>query len=180
MELFKVFVDLVKAVAWPTAGIRSRFYVWIRRASTFPPIEKDRSDWSRVRPIAPSAICRDPMKSAGWQHSGLKAPVKGPLQLAATSITVRMHPDVRRERRILPVSLASDIVKAGRIRVSFSELPRLLRRQWSMHPDIESALNEVARHTRRAITEPAHFASRPWTQADDDKLRRFAVTGLSS
>src|SRR5258707_9276844 len=92
-----------------------------------------------------------------------------------------MHPNVRRERRILRVSLASDIVKAGRIRVIFSELPRLLRRQWSMHPDIESdALNEVARHTRRAMTEPAHFASRPWTQADDDKLRRLAVTGLSS
>ncbi len=100
--------------------------------------------------------------------------------MAATSITVRMHPDVRRERRILPVSLASDIVKAGRIRVICSELPRLLRRQWSMHPDIESALNEVARHTRRAITEPAHFASRPWTQADDDKLRKLALTGLSS
>src|SRR5258706_15290422 len=79
-----------------------------------------------------------------------------------------------------PGDLASDIVKAGRIRVIFSKLPRLLRRQWSMHPDIESALNEVARHTRRAMTEPAHFASRPWTQADDDKLRRLAVAGLSS
>jgi hypothetical protein len=25
--------------------------------------------------------------------------------------------------------------------------------KWSMHPDIESALNEVARHTRRPMTE---------------------------
>lgn len=30
------------------------------------------------------------------------------------------------------------------------------------------------------MTEPAHFASRPWTQADDDKLQRLALTGLSS
>ena len=30
------------------------------------------------------------------------------------------------------------------------------------------------------MTEPEHFASRPWTQADDDKLRRLALTGLSS
>jgi hypothetical protein len=30
------------------------------------------------------------------------------------------------------------------------------------------------------MTEPADFASRPWTQADDDKLRRLALTGLSS
>jgi hypothetical protein len=30
------------------------------------------------------------------------------------------------------------------------------------------------------MTEPAHFASRPWTQADDDNLRRLALTGLSS
>jgi hypothetical protein len=30
------------------------------------------------------------------------------------------------------------------------------------------------------MTEPAHFDSRPWTQADDDKLRRLAPTGLSS
>jgi hypothetical protein len=30
------------------------------------------------------------------------------------------------------------------------------------------------------MTEPAHFASRPWTQADDDKLRRLALAGLSS
>jgi hypothetical protein len=29
------------------------------------------------------------------------------------------------------------------------------------------------------MTEPAHFDSRPWTQADDDKLRRLALTGLS-
>ncbi len=30
------------------------------------------------------------------------------------------------------------------------------------------------------MTEPANFAPRPWTQADDDKLRRLALTGLSS
>ena len=78
------------------------------------------------------------------------------------------------------MSLASDIVKAGRIIVIFSKLPRLLRRQWLVHPDIESALNEVAYHSRRAVTEPAHFASRPWTQAADDKLRKLALTGLSS
>jgi hypothetical protein len=30
------------------------------------------------------------------------------------------------------------------------------------------------------MTEPADFASRPWTQADDDKLRRLVITGLSS
>ena len=29
------------------------------------------------------------------------------------------------------------------------------------------------------MTEPAHFDSRPWTQAGDDKLRRLALTGLS-
>jgi hypothetical protein len=52
--------------------------------------------------------------------------------------------------------------------------------KWSMHPDIESALNEVARHSGRPMTEPAHVASRPWTHADDDKLRRLALTGLSS
>jgi hypothetical protein len=28
------------------------------------------------------------------------------------------------------------------------------------------------------MTEPEHFASRPWTQAEDDKLRRLALTGL--
>jgi len=49
-----------------------------------------------------------------------------------------------------------------------------------MQPDIESALNEVARRIRRAMTEPAHLASPTWTQADDDKLRRLALTGLSS
>ena len=49
-----------------------------------------------------------------------------------------------------------------------------------MLPDIESALNEVARRIRREMTEPAHLASPPWTQADDDKLRRLALTGLSS
>jgi hypothetical protein len=30
------------------------------------------------------------------------------------------------------------------------------------------------------MTEPAHFGSRPWTPADDDKLRRLALTGLSA
>jgi hypothetical protein len=30
------------------------------------------------------------------------------------------------------------------------------------------------------MKEPADFASRPWTQADDDKLRRLALVGLSS
>jgi hypothetical protein len=30
------------------------------------------------------------------------------------------------------------------------------------------------------MTEPARFASRPWTQADDDNLRRLALTGFSS
>jgi hypothetical protein len=30
------------------------------------------------------------------------------------------------------------------------------------------------------MAQPAHFASRPWTQADDDKLRRLALTGFSS
>jgi hypothetical protein len=29
------------------------------------------------------------------------------------------------------------------------------------------------------MTEPTHFDSRPWTQADDDKLRKLALTGLS-
>ena len=29
------------------------------------------------------------------------------------------------------------------------------------------------------MTEPAHFDSRPWTQADDDKLRKLALMGLS-
>jgi hypothetical protein len=33
---------------------------------------------------------------------------------------------------------------------------------------------------RGPITEPEHFASRPWTQAEDHKLRRLALTGLSS
>jgi hypothetical protein len=33
---------------------------------------------------------------------------------------------------------------------------------------------------RGSITEPEHFASRPWTQAEDLKLRRLALTGLSS
>jgi hypothetical protein len=30
------------------------------------------------------------------------------------------------------------------------------------------------------MTEPEHFASRPWTQADDEKLQKLALTGLSS
>ena len=29
------------------------------------------------------------------------------------------------------------------------------------------------------MTEPEHFASRPWTQADDEKLQKLALTGLS-
>ena len=36
-----------------------------------------------------------------------------------------------------------------------------------------------ARDTARPILEPANFASRPWTLADDDKLRRLVLTGLS-
>jgi hypothetical protein len=38
----------------------------------------------------------------------------------------------------------------------------------------------VEPRARRPITEPEHFASRPWTQAEDDKLRRLALAGLSS
>ena len=30
------------------------------------------------------------------------------------------------------------------------------------------------------MTEPEHFASRPWTQADDDTLRCLALKGRSS
>jgi hypothetical protein len=30
------------------------------------------------------------------------------------------------------------------------------------------------------MTEPAHFDSRPWTQADDEKLRKLALAGFSS
>ncbi|SHN84042.1 hypothetical protein SAMN05444170_5761 [Bradyrhizobium erythrophlei] len=30
------------------------------------------------------------------------------------------------------------------------------------------------------MTEPDHFASRPWTQAEDDMLRCLALKGLSS
>jgi hypothetical protein len=34
---------------------------------------------------------------------------------------------------------------------------------------------------RGPMTEPAqNFALRPWTQADDDELRRLALSGLSS
>jgi hypothetical protein len=36
-----------------------------------------------------------------------------------------------------------------------------------------------AHDTARRISEPANFASRAWTLADDDKLRRLALTGLS-
>ena len=35
------------------------------------------------------------------------------------------------------------------------------------------------RDTARPILEPANFASRSWTLADDDKLRRLVLTGLS-
>jgi hypothetical protein len=48
-----------------------------------------------------------------------------------------------------------------------------------MHQDIESVVNEGVRHAARPISEPANFASRPWTHADDDKLRRLVLTGLS-
>jgi hypothetical protein len=30
------------------------------------------------------------------------------------------------------------------------------------------------------MTEPAHFDSRPWTQADDENLRKLALAGFSS
>jgi hypothetical protein len=30
------------------------------------------------------------------------------------------------------------------------------------------------------MTESGHFASRPWTQTDDENLRKLALTGLSS
>jgi hypothetical protein len=49
----------------------------------------------------------------------------------------------------------------------------------SMHKDIEGALNEGARDTGRPISDPANFASRPWTRADDDELRKLALRGLS-
>jgi len=48
-----------------------------------------------------------------------------------------------------------------------------------MHQDIESVVNEGARDTARPISEPAKFASRPWTRTDDDKLRRLALMGVS-
>jgi hypothetical protein len=48
-----------------------------------------------------------------------------------------------------------------------------------MHQDIEAVLDEGARDAARPISKPAFFASRPWTNADDDKLRRLALTGLS-
>jgi plasmid stability protein len=44
---------------------------------------------------------------------------------------------------------------------------------------IEDALNEGARDTGRPISDPANFASRPWTRADDDELRKLALRGLS-
>jgi hypothetical protein len=47
-----------------------------------------------------------------------------------------------------------------------------------MHQDIEGVLNEGVRDAARPIsTNPA---SRPWTHADDNKLRRLALTGLST
>jgi hypothetical protein len=48
-----------------------------------------------------------------------------------------------------------------------------------MHQDIESVLNEGARDAAGPISEPANFTSRTWARADDDKLRRLALTGLS-
>jgi hypothetical protein len=48
-----------------------------------------------------------------------------------------------------------------------------------MHQDFESIVNEGVRDNVRPISEPVNFASRPWTRADDDKLRRLAPTGLS-
>jgi hypothetical protein len=48
-----------------------------------------------------------------------------------------------------------------------------------MHQDIERALNEGARDSGRPKSERENFASRPWTRADDDKLRSLARTGLS-
>jgi hypothetical protein len=33
---------------------------------------------------------------------------------------------------------------------------------------------------RGPMTEPAHFDSRPWTQADDENLRKLALAGFSS
>ena len=38
----------------------------------------------------------------------------------------------------------------------------------------------LTRGAHGPMTEPEHFASRPWTQADDDKLRKLALRGLSS
>jgi hypothetical protein len=48
-----------------------------------------------------------------------------------------------------------------------------------MHKDIEGALNEGARDTGRPISDLVNFASRPWTRADDDELRKLALRGLS-
>jgi hypothetical protein len=48
-----------------------------------------------------------------------------------------------------------------------------------MHQDIESVVNEGVRDSARPISEPANFAPRRWTLADDDNLRRLALTGLS-
>jgi hypothetical protein len=47
-----------------------------------------------------------------------------------------------------------------------------------MHQDIESVVNEGVHDAARPISNPANFASRPWTHADDDKLRGLALTGL--
>jgi hypothetical protein len=49
-----------------------------------------------------------------------------------------------------------------------------------MHQDIEGVLNEGVRDAARPISDPANSASRPWTPADDNKLRRLALTGLST
>jgi hypothetical protein len=46
-----------------------------------------------------------------------------------------------------------------------------------MQKDIEGVLSEGARDTGRPISYPANFAS--WTHADDDELRKLALTGLS-
>jgi hypothetical protein len=48
-----------------------------------------------------------------------------------------------------------------------------------MHQDMADVLNEGALDTGRPISEPANITSRPWTRADDDKLRRLALRGLS-
>jgi hypothetical protein len=42
------------------------------------------------------------------------------------------------------------------------------------------SIGAVFESSHGPMTEPAHFDSLPWTQADDDKLRKLAPTGLSS